>query len=655
MEKILIFLLCYNFLFASNHLKNETSPYLLQHKNNPVDWYPWGKEAFTKAKQEKKLIFLSIGYSTCHWCHVMAEESFTNKQVANILNKYYISIKVDREQYPQIDQYYQNIYRILNNKSGGWPLSIILTSDLKPIFAGTYIPKDSGYGSKGLVEILNILKNKNKKKLDQFGTKILNIVQQQNNLSYKPTQLDNKLIQKTISQFKSYYDFKHNGFSIKPKFPHSSSINILLDIYKITHNKDAYNMAINSLISMAKGGIYDQIEGGFYRYTTDKQWQIPHFEKMLYTNAELIETYTKAYKITNNKLFKTIVIDTIKQIDKRFKHNNLYISASNADSINFDGIDEEGFYFIYDYKSIVKYMQKYKIPNIKQSLEHFGIEEDGNIDGEFCNAYITNNYSNPTVSKVKQLLKQYRKQKQYPACDNKINTAWNALYIKSKLKASSFNKTFLKEGLISLDSLLSLMYQNNILYHQTIANKTPTQKALLEDYSFLSSALFQAYQLTLENKYLQLFEQIVKQSIKLFYINGKWYDSYDTFITYSTIDESNYKNALANLLNNIILLSTITSDTNLNNIVKTTLKQFGNQINNNPSYYPTIIKTTLLEQYQPLFVKSNKVNLKSVKLSKFHYPFIYKKVTNQNDFLICGLNSCIAYSKTIKTLYNKKL
>jgi len=644
-----ILIIFYNLLIASNHLADETSPYLLQHKDNPVDWFAWSDEAFLKAKKEHKLIFLSIGYSTCHWCHVMAEESFEDKQVANLLNKSFVSIKVDREQYPHIDKYYQKIYHILNKKGGGWPLTIILSATMKPLYAGTYIPKYNGYGSKGLVEILTTLKNQDKKELEKFGNSVLDLMKQ-NQQQKKSQKLDKNIEYKTIKQFKNYYDFKYHGFSKKPKFPHASSIDILLDIYKITNDKDAYAMSIDTLISMANGGIYDQIDGGFYRYSVDAEWQIPHFEKMLYTNAELISVYTKAYKLTKNNLFKNVVIDTIKEIDKRFQKNHIYKSASNADSKNFYGENEEGFYFIYNYDSIYEYLKKHKIKNIKNSLYHFGIMEDGNIDGEYSNPHITDDKNTKEFQQVKKILKKYREKKEYPFMDNKINTAWNALYLDSKLKASVFDKNYLDEALRSLHSLLDTVYVDGILYHQTILGKKPTQKALLEDYSFLTSALFSAYQLTLDEKYFKLFEMFIKDAIDKFYIEGRWMDSDDGFLSYATLDDGAYKSALANLLNNLVLYSTVEAKSKVFNEVQQSLKEFGENLNNYPSYYPTGLKTLLLDKYAPIFIKSTKKRLNSIDLSTVNYPFLYKKYYETENYLGCTINSCFSYSASFEDI-----
>ncbi len=646
-------------LIASNHLANQTSPYLLQHKNNPVNWYPWGDEAFNKAKKEHKLIFLSIGYSTCHWCHIMAKESFEDKNIAKILNKYFISIKVDKEQYPHIDNYYQNIYRIMNNRSGGWPLSLILTSDKKPIFSATYIPKEQGYGSLGFKNILLQISSMSKQQLQQTTKKIDKLLTQQQTKNIKTIQINKSLALKTIKQYQSYFDYKNKGFSISPKFPQANNIILLYKLYQITNDKDALNMANSSLIAMAQGGIYDQISGGFFRYTVDKKWLMPHFEKMLYTNGELIEAYNLGYQITHNKLFKKVIENTIKEIDKRFMINHLYKSASNADSPNNNNIEEEGYYFMFEYDKTFNYLKRHHIKNkeIKEALNYLGIEKDGNFDGELNNPYITSNKIPKNIERIISLLENLKDTRVYPFIDFKINTAWNSLYIKAKLQASIIDKRYLKEALQSLDTLINIMYINNTLYHQTIDGKKPTQKALLEDYAFLSSCVFEAYQLTLDKKYFNLFVKLTKTSIDKFYKNNSWKESDDKFITNAKISQNGYASALAINIQNLIKYATIKADFKLYQIAKKTLDSFSYKINNYPAYYPNTTLAQLQIQYEPIFIKSNYTNLKNISLESINYPFIYKYTIQKNIYLACKLNSCFSYSNNFdiikKNIENK--
>lgn len=630
---------------AANHLANETSPYLLQHKDNPVDWYPWGNEAFDKAKKEHKLIFLSIGYSTCHWCHVMAHESFENKQFAALLNKYFVSIKVDREAFPHIDAYYQKVYRIMNHKSGGWPLTIMMSADKKPFFSGTYVPLSAGYGSRGLTSIINSVAATSHQKLSQIGEKVLASLQQSQNISNQKVSIHSDLAKRTIKEFQSYYDFKNSGFSTRPKFPEASNIILLLKLYEITQNKESLNMDLKTLDAMANGGIYDQIEGGFYRYSVDEKWQIPHFEKMLYTNGELLQAYALAYKHTKNPLYKKVIDETMAQIDKRFKINQVYMSASNADSKNFNGEKEEGFYFLYIYDEVVQYLQRkgFKITEIDAVLRYLSISDDGNFDGDFSNPHIAEKTAPKNLKKIKKLLVEMRLKKEYPFIDNKINTAWNATYIKGMFKARIVNKKYIVQAKTSLDALIEKMYLKGVLYHQTIPGVVPKQKALLEDYAFLTSALFEAYQATLEPKYFYLYKQLIAKSITLFYKDGRWLESNDGFTTYASISQRAYANALAQQSINILNYATLEADAKKYAVAKEMLENYAKAINANPSRYPTATLASLMFEYGTVFIKSTRNNLNKVDADEIQYPFVYKYVSDTNAYLACKINSCFSY------------
>jgi uncharacterized protein YyaL (SSP411 family) len=641
-----IFSLCVGSVFGANHLTGESSPYLLQHKNNPVDWYPWGDAAFAKAKKEGKLIFLSIGYSTCHWCHVMAEESFEDTQVAKILNKYYVSIKVDREQYPHIDKYYQNVYRSLHHKGGGWPLSIILSSDRKPLFAGTYIPKYGGYGSKyGLLELLTQMKDLTFKQRQAQVASVAKYLHTKHTTHTQP--LHNGLLTKMVQQLQTHYDRRYKGFYTAPKFPHATTITALLELYRVENNTQALVMAQESLEAMARGGIYDQIGGGFFRYSVDRAWKIPHFEKMLYTNAELIKSYTQGYILTGNPLFKKVSIETIKEIEKWYRYGKVYMSASNADSQNFEGENEEGFYFTYLYDDVVTYLKQEGFPqkSIEQNLRYLGIEEDGNVDGEVSLAHITQDLPPQEIDKVKKALLHLRQKRSYPFRDKKINLAWNALYLDAKLKASELEPHYKQEVLDSLDALIEQFYRDGVLYHQTIENQAPKQKGLLEDYAFFAQVLFDAYEFSLEERYFQLFKTLTQQSVALFYKKGRWLMATDGFEQEADLADGAYANPLAQTLINLEILATLEAKEELFTLIQKTLQNYGVKINHYPSSYATLTKLILMQQYGVVFVKSTQENLAKITLPTTRYLYIYKKATHHDVFVACKRGSCFAYGK----------
>jgi uncharacterized protein YyaL (SSP411 family) len=647
-----IVFLILNTLYAQNKLSSETSPYLLQHKNNPVHWYPWSDEAFEIAKKQNKLIFLSIGYSTCHWCHVMAHESFEDEKIAKILNDKYISIKVDKEQFPHIDKYYQGVYRFLNQKSGGWPLSMFLTADKKAFYAQTYIPKEEGYGSIGIKNILNKIASTPRSVIHKASNDIHNIMQSTQNVNKQIVKVNSKLALQAINDIKNSFDFENNGFSKGTKFPQANKIKLLLKLYEMTKNKDALSIAQLALDTMATKGIYDQIHGGFYRYTVDSAWHIPHFEKMLYTNAELIEVYTLAYKITRKPLYKKIVEQTIQEIDNRFKQNNLYLSASNADSKNEHGHNEEGAYFVFNFDDTLEYLLENNIQeNIAiKHLNYLGITSEGNFETDLSIPYITSKKKIIDIKQTIELLKKYRDKKEYPFIDNKINTAWNALYLKAKIQASFIHKRYLNEALYSLDQLMATMYKNKTLFHQTIKGIAPTQEALLEDYAFLSNTLFYAYNKTLNKKYFLLFEELTTNSIQLFYKNIKWRESTDSFKTYANLDSNAYANPLAIHLINIINYASLKANTKIYKVAKDTLDKFSYNINTYPSYYPMATLAILMQKYEPVFIKSTKQNLTQINLDKIQYPFIYQYEDSSDLYLACKINTCFSFGKDFKKI-----
>jgi uncharacterized protein len=632
----------------TNFLIHEDSPYLKQHSTNPVNWYSWNETALKKAKIENKLIFISIGYSTCHWCHVMEEESFENKEVANILNKNYISIKIDREEMPHIDKYYQKVHRILNNRSGGWPLSIILSPLKKVFYTNTYIPSEPRNGSIGIKQILlnqnNIFKNENEnfiKTLENIEDKI----DKYDNQNIKKVSLTNDLITKYISQAKNSFDIKYHGFSKTPKFPQASKIETLLDIYSQTKNKEALQMATKTLKRMARGGIYDQIEGGFYRYSVDEKWMIPHYEKMLYTNAELLSVYSKAYKITKDIFYKNIVDEIINFVDTRFNNNGLLYSASDADSL-VDGKKEEGVYFVFVYDEIYDFLEQkgYKEEQIEKILEYFNIVLEGNFEYNYNNPYLNQDLSKNiplNLQKVKKDLKEFRAKKQYPFIDYKVLTSWNSMYISSLFDVGKTNDKYSNKALKHLDVLLKNLYIDNILYHQKITNKEPKVKALLEDYSFLITALLKAYDFSLDSKYLILAKELNKKAIAKFYKNKKWNMSDDSFISFADIYDDAYKSSLSNMIDNILKIAVLSDDLDLQNIAKESIEANSSILSSNPSSSSWLLRNFIAYKNGYIVLKATKDMFKDKTMSDF--PFILKKLNKDKKYLACKIGVCFAY------------
>ena len=633
----------------TNALINEDSPYLQQHAHNPVNWYAWGEKAFKKAKEENKLIFLSIGYSTCHWCHVMEEESFENEKVAEIINKYYISIKVDREEKPHIDKYYQDVHNLLNKRGGGWPLTIILTPDAKAFFAATYIPNEPKYGRSGIKELLLKIQSvfiQDNEKVIASSIEIERILKEHKNSSNKKqVPLSLALVVKFVDEVELSFDKQYKGIGSAPKFPHASTIDTLLDVHSISKNEKALDMATSMLKAMGNGGIYDQIEGGFYRYSVDEAWMIPHFEKMLYTNAEMLSAYAKAYKITKDEFYETKVDEIVELVKIRFEKESLFYSASDADS-KVGKQKEEGAYFVFDYEETKEYLRKNGYKNSGEILDYFNITKEGNFEHNQNNPYLTQNKKPKNIDAVKRTLKDLREKKEYPFVDYKILTSWNAMYI-----SALFEADYTKDAIKHLDTLVEKLYINGELYHQRLLFKVPKEKALFEDYSFLITTLLKAYDYSLEQKYLKLASDLNKRAMEKFYRDGNWYMSDDEFLSMAGIYDSSYKSALSNMVNNLLKLAILKEDLKLQNIAKDTIKVNSSTLSNNPSNTAWLLRDYMAYKKGYISLKGTKEMLFDKELP--FYPFILKKVTKDKQYQACSVIACFAYSEDFETIVEK--
>ena len=646
-------------IFAENNYTNalikEDSPYLQQHAHNPVNWYPWGKEALEKAKKEHKLIFLSIGYSTCHWCHVMEEESFKNEVVAKSLNDDYVSIKVDREEYPQLDKKYQQLFMSVYGKRGGWPLTVFLSPDAEAFHLETYIPVEEVYGLDGMLKMLPAFAKMHKENINNFADlvdKHKKLLEEGNRKKSLKAKLTLSVIDKFMDEIKEEFDNKNGGFAKKPKFPESSKLALLLDIYKINGNKKALSMAEFTLKKMAENGVYDQIGGGFFRYTTDMAWQMPHFEKMLYTNAELIPVYVTLYELTKKPLYKRVAVETIAQMESHFMQKGVYFSASDADSAG-----EEGGYFIYNYEEVRQALldQGMKEEDTEDALAYLGIEEDGNIDGELSLAHITSLKEPSKLEEVKAYLKKLSAKREFPFLDKKINTAWNAMMIKALFSASKLDEKYLDIAKIRMESLLKMMRTKDILYHQTLLGKEPEQKGLLEDYAFMMDALIEGYLKTYNKEYLLELKKLAKETEKKFYKNGIWYLSADGIKAVADFDDRYYSSALSMVLESFVRVASLTEVLDYNEAVKKTLKESAAVLENNPSSASKLVHVFLRLKLGDVIIKSKLKNLIASKkeIDQMKFPFILSKVEKSDEYLACRVNSCFAYDKNITVLIEK--
>ena len=493
----------------SNMLKNETSPYLLQHSENPVNWYPWRQEAFEKARAEDKPIFLSIGYSSCHWCHVMAHESFESLKTAEILNEKFISIKVDREERPDIDSVYMSVCQAFTG-SGGWPMSIFMTWDKKPFFAGTYFPPYSRNGMPGFFELLNAISSQwqnNRYKLINSADMIIKQLKMQD-IHNKP--VNGNPIEEAVQIFSESFDSVNGGFGSAPKFPSPHNLMFLTMYAYLTNNDKALYMVEKTLIQMRKGGIFDQIGCGISRYSTDNLYLTPHFEKMLYDNALMIISYSAVYSITKNNIYLNTAEKTADYVLREMTSTEGgFYSAQDADS---EGV--EGKYYTFSLKEILSVLGE---EGGRKFAGLFDITEAGNFEsGNIPNLLKSNDLTSDLSEEIKKLY-NYRKNRMKLRIDDKILVSWNSMMISalSILYRISGNEKYLNAAKISQKFIENNLCKNKRIY-TSFRNGNRSGKSFLDDYAYYISALTELYNSTLNKDYLNKAEFFCSEAVKLF-------------------------------------------------------------------------------------------------------------------------------------------
>ena len=514
----------------TNRLIHEKSPYLLLHAHNPVDWYPWGEEAFAKARREQRPIFLSIGYFTCHWCHVMERESFSDPAIAEIMNRSFVSIKVDREERTDLDRIYMSFVQATTG-SGGWPMSVFLTPDRKPFFGGTYFPKDNGYGRMGFRTVLLRIADawqKDRGKILQSADQVTLELQKRVNADVgDPRQLQPVVLDKTYEQIRASYDRTYSGFGGAPKFPRPVVLGFLLRYYARTGQKEALTMTLATLRAMAQGGIHDHIGGGFHRYATDATWHVPHFEKMLYDQAQLAVSYIEAFQITHELFFAETAREVLEFVLREMRGlEGGFYSALDADSLIEFGKPEhgEGAFYVWEAKDIEKSLG----PEAGAVFNfHYGVEPGGNVpsqqdfQGEFRRknilvvrhsaAQTAQHFGKPEVEIRAQLdaarkhLFDSRLRRPHPPLDDKVLVAWNGLMISAFARASQV----LEEPRYEAAAVAALAFVRAKLYNPQTETLTRRYRAgeaavsgLLDDYAFLIQGLLDTYEASFDVRWL---------------------------------------------------------------------------------------------------------------------------------------------------------
>jgi uncharacterized protein YyaL (SSP411 family) len=500
-----------------NSLANEKSPYLLQHAHNPVNWFTWSGAAFSKAKAEEKPIFLSIGYSTCHWCHVMAHESFEDEEVAQILNRDFISVKVDREERPDVDAVYMRVCQALTG-SGGWPLTVIMTPEQKPFWAGTYLPKTSRYGRMGLTELLTAIAAEwkcDKNAIISSGEQIVSFLNREENASLQSAPVNKEILLKAYQQFRQSYDAVWGGFGSAPKFPSAHNLSFLIRYAALEKEKYALDMAEHTLTQMFRGGMFDHIGGGFSRYSTDEKWLVPHFEKMLYDNALLAAAYAEAYQATKNVFYRLVAERVLGYILRELTDGaGGFYCGQDADS---DGV--EGKYYLFTPEEISQALEK---PDAELFCRRFDITERGNFEGKNIPNLIANPDFKEESEQIKTLcekLRAYREKRARLHKDDKILTSWNALAITAFAKAArQFDKPEYLDAALKAERFITdrLTDKNGRLFVRWRDGET-AHAGQLDDYAFYALALLEIYKNNFDAKYLKKAVFISEKMLELFF------------------------------------------------------------------------------------------------------------------------------------------
>ena len=657
-----------------NHLKDEKSPYLIQHATNPVDWYPWGEEAFKKAEQEDKPIFLSIGYSTCHWCHVMAHESFENPEIATLLNHVFIPIKVDREERPDIDGIYMTACQIMTG-TGGWPLTIIMTPDKKPFFAGTYFPKESGFGVIGLKDlILNVqdIWKDNRSEALNSGEQIFNALLDVSQTG-KGKYLGEKILDITYDELSKVFDDENGGFGDFQKFPTPHNLMFLLRYWKRTANKHALYMVTKTLDSMAMGGIYDHIGFGFHRYSVDKNWLVPHFEKMLYDQALIAIIYTDAFQATGKLYYKKIAEEIFEYVLRDMSSpEGAFYSAEDADS---EGV--EGKFYVWTAKEI------------KEVLDHdeaefisfvFNVKDDGNFNDGYSQESINNilhlkhdinelteilelskSEIEDKIETIRIKLYNEREKRVRPHKDDKVLTDWNGLMIAALSQAAQVfnNEKYIETSKNAADFILQKLLIDNRLKHRYREGDTGIA-GNLDDYSFMVWGLLELYMASLDIKYLNAAINLNKTLIKYFWDdknNGFYFtasDSEKILIREKKIYDSATPAGNSVELLNLIHIARLTEDPELEKMAVKMETSFSEDVERLPTghtYFITAVDFEVGPSFEIVIVGKSGAHdtLKMLNTIKNHYipnkVIIFKDQDNPSD--VNKIAESIGFKKSV--------
>ena len=582
----------------TNSLINSTSPYLLQHAHNPVEWYEWSKEALNEAKKRDVPILLSIGYSACHWCHVMEKESFENEKTAEIMNNNFVNIKVDREERPDLDEVYMSATQVMNKGQGGWPMTVFLAPNLKPFFAGTYFPPQDAYGRPGFPTLLTKLAEVWSSNKDQLLSQADSIVEHLNSVKILNASIETNVKQKAVEHWNSNFDKVWGGFGPAPKFPNTGAILHLLNDYHSNDSEESLTSAVKTLDSMYQGGIYDHVGGGFARYSVDEKWLVPHFEKMLYDNGQLMEAYLVGYQITKKPEYLEVISQIFEWLnDEMIDSKGGFYSSMDADS---EGV--EGKYYVWKRSEIEKILGKEDADIFAQ---YFDITEEGNWEGNSIPRIIMKKSSlsnflkipedkmNESLSKSRIKVKEHRTSRIPPGTDDKVIVSWNGLMISSLAKASSVlgKKEYFDAADKAVDFIIKKMSKKdgtlNRIYRKNVAHID----AFAEDYSYFGNSLIDMYEASFDSKYLELAKKYADILVEQFYEDGQFKQSLSKNIVINSGNSMDNATPSYNFMCGLLLirLHYYYDNKKYREIVEASMDKVGTYINQYPYAHSTAL------------------------------------------------------------------
>jgi uncharacterized protein YyaL (SSP411 family) len=621
----------------TNALIHEKSPYLLQHAHNPVDWLPWNEAAFARAREENKPIFLSIGYSTCHWCHVMERESFEDANIAASMNDNFINIKVDREERPDVDRVYMTFVQATNNGQGGWPMSVFLTPDLKPFFGGTYFPPRDAYGRPGFPSLCEHIADawrNDRESIERSGTQVVEALQSIAQVEAPTGNVDwNAVLQGCYQQFLQQYDARWGGFGNAPKFPRPVTHDFLHRFHHLTQDEAALKMSTRTLQAMADGGMNDQLGGGFHRYSVDEVWIVSHFEKMLYDQSQLVLAYLEAFQLTGKQYFAHMAQSTLDYVLRDMTHGNAeargaFYSAEDADSFahESDAHKEEGAFYVWTQQEL---QSNLGAENAAIFAFRFGVQPKGNAPpqgdphGEFKGKNIlflarsleatadkcgkTSEETQILLQECAQQLFHVRNQRPRPHRDDKIIVAWNGLMISAFAQAGAIlqNENYLKAAREAAHFIRAELFdaeQSTLRRHWK--DGAADVAAFADDYAALSRGLIDLYEATGETAWLIWAEQLVETLNREFWdeTEGGYFNSApDPHVLIRTKEDYDGAEPSANslaTLNNLRLANLLERD-DLRQKGEQTLQLFGTRLQQNPSSMPEMLCAQMMLQTPP--------------------------------------------------------